>query len=71
MSYVLNERPRTPNIKHELLTPQEAKNIQHLAGSSRIFDKSKIGVLSSWKKFLQEIIRLVRFEGTNLTIIGR
>ena len=69
-SYVLNERPRTPIINHELLTPQEARNIQHLAGVSRIFDKSKIGVLSSWKKFLQEIIRLVGFEENNLTIIG-
>ena len=60
INYVLNERPRTPNKNQELLTIQEAKNIKHLAGISRIFDKSKIGVFSNWKRFLQEIIRSVK-----------
>ena len=59
INYVL--RPRTPNNNQDFLTIQEAKNIQHLAGISRIFDKSKIGLLSNWKRFLQEIIRWVKF----------
>jgi len=61
INYVLNERPRNPNKNQELLTIQEAKNIKHLAGISRIFDKSKIGVFSNWKRFLQEIIRWILF----------
>ena len=63
VSYVLlNEetksKPKLSN-KKELLTQEEAQNIQHLAGISRIFDKSKIGQLANWKIILQEMIRFV------------
>ena len=62
-SYVLlNEETKSKtklSSKKEMLTQEEAQNIQHLAGISRIFDKSKIGQLANWKIILQEIIRLL------------
>ena len=61
-SYVLNDDQRKRNDNQrkprETLSQEEATSIQRLAGISRIFDKSKIGILSNWKIILQEIIRL-------------
>ena len=71
LSYVLDipksvqKSVTSKNNNWELLTQEETKNIQHLAGISRIFDKSKIGVLNNWKMFLQEIIRFVNYEITS------
>ena len=62
-SYVLSEdqRKEKDNRKksRDTLNHEEATSIQRLAGISRIFDKSKIGILSNWKMILQEIIRLI------------
>ena len=62
-SYVLNDDQRKRNDNQrksrETLNQEEATSIQRLAGISRIFDKSKIGILSNWKMILQEIIRLI------------
>ena len=64
-SYVLSDEQRKEKEKErnkrprETLDQEEAKSIERLAGISRIFDKSKIGILSNWKTILQEIIRLL------------
>ena len=64
-SYVLSDEQRKEKEKErnkrprETLNQEEATSIQRLAGISRIFDKSKIGILSNWKTILQEIIRLI------------
>ena len=60
-SYVLRpQRPSKPReTEVETLSQEEATSIQRLAGISRIFDKSKVGIFSHWKMILQEIIRLI------------
>ena len=58
-SYVLRPQ-RPPKAREtETLNQEEAASLQRLAGISRIFDKSKIGMFSHWKMILHEIIRLI------------